>query len=261
MPTNPLYSFLSSSLVKEVAKWGGDVSGLVPEPVLAVGSRARLDRAADRVGGPPPAARPVDAHAETSRVDVARQLDELIALVESARVDADVGVLHGQPRRGARRCSRSSGRCCRGARRAQLLLADRERSSTTAGARRSGSSTEAEEEHGRLMSETEVVARPRREARPDPRRRAERGARRMRDEVDDYVDTKLANFEVVLTKTLAAIQRGRDKLSGRQHRGRPAESAQRPLESGHPLGDRAPPLTDRAASRLRCDWVRQRSVR
>jgi pantetheine-phosphate adenylyltransferase len=33
MPTNPLYSFLSSSLVKEVAKWGGDVSMHVPEVV------------------------------------------------------------------------------------------------------------------------------------------------------------------------------------------------------------------------------------
>jgi pantetheine-phosphate adenylyltransferase len=32
--TNPEYSFLSSSLVKEVAKWGGDVSALVPESVL-----------------------------------------------------------------------------------------------------------------------------------------------------------------------------------------------------------------------------------
>ena len=32
MTTNPLYSFLSSSLVKEVATYGGDVSGLVPEP-------------------------------------------------------------------------------------------------------------------------------------------------------------------------------------------------------------------------------------
>jgi pantetheine-phosphate adenylyltransferase len=41
MPTNPLYSFLSSSLVKEVAKWGGDVSPHVPD---AVGERlaARL---------------------------------------------------------------------------------------------------------------------------------------------------------------------------------------------------------------------------
>jgi pantetheine-phosphate adenylyltransferase len=34
MTTNPLYAFLSSSLVKEFAKYGGDVSGLVPEPVL-----------------------------------------------------------------------------------------------------------------------------------------------------------------------------------------------------------------------------------
>jgi pantetheine-phosphate adenylyltransferase len=33
MTTNPQYSFLSSSLVKEVATYGGDVSGLVPEPV------------------------------------------------------------------------------------------------------------------------------------------------------------------------------------------------------------------------------------
>ncbi|HEV2342605.1 MAG TPA: pantetheine-phosphate adenylyltransferase [Actinocrinis sp.] len=34
VPTNPLYSFLSSSLIKEVCALGGDVSGLVPEPVL-----------------------------------------------------------------------------------------------------------------------------------------------------------------------------------------------------------------------------------
>ncbi|HEX5995059.1 MAG TPA: pantetheine-phosphate adenylyltransferase [Jiangellales bacterium] len=32
--TNPDYSFLSSSLVKEVASYGGDVSGLVPDTVL-----------------------------------------------------------------------------------------------------------------------------------------------------------------------------------------------------------------------------------
>jgi len=34
VPTNPLYSFLSSSLLKEIAAYGGDVSGLVPESVL-----------------------------------------------------------------------------------------------------------------------------------------------------------------------------------------------------------------------------------
>lgn len=40
MPTNPLYSFLSSSLVREVARWGGDVSAHVPELVY----RAMLAR-------------------------------------------------------------------------------------------------------------------------------------------------------------------------------------------------------------------------
>jgi pantetheine-phosphate adenylyltransferase len=34
MPADPHYSFLSSSLVREVAAYGGDVSGLVPEAAL-----------------------------------------------------------------------------------------------------------------------------------------------------------------------------------------------------------------------------------
>lgn len=34
LPTSPAWSFVSSSLVKEVARLGGDVSALVPAPVL-----------------------------------------------------------------------------------------------------------------------------------------------------------------------------------------------------------------------------------
>jgi pantetheine-phosphate adenylyltransferase len=34
IPTSPEYSFLASSLVKEVAMFGGDVSKLVPPDVL-----------------------------------------------------------------------------------------------------------------------------------------------------------------------------------------------------------------------------------
>ncbi|MDT0308220.1 pantetheine-phosphate adenylyltransferase [Streptomyces sp. DSM 44917] len=44
IPTNPVYSFLSSSLVKEVATWGGDISHLVPQPVL----RALREKLAQR---------------------------------------------------------------------------------------------------------------------------------------------------------------------------------------------------------------------
>jgi pantetheine-phosphate adenylyltransferase len=44
MTTNPLYAFLSSSLVKEFCQYGGDVSGLVPANVLAQ-LNARLSQA------------------------------------------------------------------------------------------------------------------------------------------------------------------------------------------------------------------------
>jgi pantetheine-phosphate adenylyltransferase len=42
--TNPLWAFLSSSLVKDFAKFGGDVSGLVP-PVVLDRLKARLSEA------------------------------------------------------------------------------------------------------------------------------------------------------------------------------------------------------------------------
>ncbi|MEW2297582.1 pantetheine-phosphate adenylyltransferase [Streptomyces sp. NPDC006743] len=43
VPTNPTYSFLSSSLVKEVAAWGGDIAHLVPDVVLRA-LTARLEK-------------------------------------------------------------------------------------------------------------------------------------------------------------------------------------------------------------------------
>ena len=48
----------------------------------------------------------------------------------------------------------------------------------------------------------------------------------MRLEVEDYVDAKLANFEIVLTKTLSAVERGRQKLSGRHELERLSEATE-----------------------------------
>lgn len=70
---------------------------------------------------------------------------------------------------------------------------------------------EAEAEHHRLVSHNEVVVSADREgARMIHEARAE--AQRLRDEVDEYVDTTLANFEQFLTRSLASIERGRDKM-------------------------------------------------
>ena len=48
IPTSPEYSFLASSLVKEVATFGGDVSGLVPDFVLDRLTRRLHERAEDQ---------------------------------------------------------------------------------------------------------------------------------------------------------------------------------------------------------------------
>ncbi|MFE7839496.1 cell division initiation protein [Streptomyces sp. NPDC057474] len=71
----------------------------------------------------------------------------------------------------------------------------------------------AHAERGSLISDTEVARRSQNEADRilgDARQEAEE----VRAEADDYVDSKLANFEVVLTKTLGSVGRGREKLLG-----------------------------------------------
>ena len=73
---------------------------------------------------------------------------------------------------------------------------------------------DAKAERSRLVAKAEVA----REAQAEAKRildAARSDADRMQESVDDYVDAKLANFEVVLHKTLAAVERGRAKISGR----------------------------------------------
>jgi len=73
---------------------------------------------------------------------------------------------------------------------------------------------EAKAERARMVAKTEIVREATREA--DALVAAARSdAERMRVEIDDYVDGKLANFEVVLHKTLQAVEKGRAKISGR----------------------------------------------
>ncbi|WP_428814997.1 cell division initiation protein [Streptomyces albus subsp. chlorinus] len=72
----------------------------------------------------------------------------------------------------------------------------------------------AQAERASLVSATEVARHAQQEADrilADARRQAEE----IRTEADDYVDGKLANFEVVLSKTLGSVERGREKLLGR----------------------------------------------
>ena len=73
---------------------------------------------------------------------------------------------------------------------------------------------DADAERVRLVGKTEVVQAANREA-DRLIDEASEHARQIRLEAEDYVDAKLANFEVVLHKILAAVERGREKLRGR----------------------------------------------
>jgi vacuolar-type H+-ATPase subunit H len=66
---------------------------------------------------------------------------------------------------------------------------------------------------GSLVSDTEVARKSQEEA-DRILEEARREAEEIRAEADDYVDSKLANFEVVLTKTIDSVDRGRGKLLG-----------------------------------------------
>jgi hypothetical protein len=72
----------------------------------------------------------------------------------------------------------------------------------------------AKEDQARLVTESEITAMARVKA-EEVRAAAREEARAIRAEVDDYVDSKLATFEVALNKTIAAVRRGREKLRGR----------------------------------------------
>ncbi|MGY3204273.1 cell division initiation protein [Streptomyces sp. TE5632] len=96
---------------------------------------------------------------------------------------------------------------------AQELIGDREQMVEQARQEAERIIEGAHAERGSLISGTEVARRSQSEA-DRILAEARKEAEEVRAEADDYVDSKLANFEVVLTKTLGSVGRGREKLLG-----------------------------------------------
>jgi cell division septum initiation protein DivIVA len=146
-------------------------------------------------------------------LDVNAKIDELIEIVESARAmpmstscvinRAQVLELldqlkHGLPEemdRARRVLSDRESVLEEGRREAERLL-ERTRGERESIINNTDISREAQDAASRMLSQ------------------ARREADQIRADADEYVDQKLANFEVVLTKTLQAVGRGRDKMRG-----------------------------------------------
>ena len=98
--------------------------------------------------------------------------------------------------------------------RAERVLRERETLLAKAAEQADEVVAQAHQEQARLVEATAVFTRAQDEAdRLLASARAD--AEAMRLQTEDYVDAKLANFEVVLAKTLATVERGRSRLSGR----------------------------------------------
>ncbi|MGP8298864.1 cell division initiation protein [Streptomyces inhibens] len=97
---------------------------------------------------------------------------------------------------------------------AQELIGGREQMVEEARAEAERIIESAHAQRGSLISDTEVARQSQDEA-DRILAEARREAEEIRAEADDYVDSKLANFEVVLTKTIGSVDRGREKLLGR----------------------------------------------
>ena len=72
---------------------------------------------------------------------------------------------------------------------------------------------EAREQRDRLLSRTEIVHAAQREAERITDDAKDRAAR-IRMQAEDYIDQKLAAFEILLNKTLGTVAKGREQLRG-----------------------------------------------
>jgi len=73
--------------------------------------------------------------------------------------------------------------------------------------------SQARDEVSRLVEQTAIVTAAKKESQRILADATAEG-KREREEIDAYIDSRLANLEVILNKTLDVIGRGRDKLAG-----------------------------------------------
>ena len=93
------------------------------------------------------------------------------------------------------------------------ILRDKDEILESAHKQADGVIAQARDEVARLVEQTTIVANARKEAN---RILAEANAegKKNQEEIDEYVDARLATLEVILNKTLDVISKGRDQLGG-----------------------------------------------
>lgn len=148
-------------------------------------------------------------------MDILRVLDEMASVIENSRsMPMSSSVMVNRPQLLAL-IQEAAALIPNEMREADRILGSREVMLAAARDEADAIIAEATAEQERLVSVHEIYLAAVRAAN-EVREEAEREAHRMRDEIDDYVDSKLANFEVALARTLDAVTAGREKIAVRQ---------------------------------------------
>lgn len=115
----------------------------------------------------------------------------------------------------------------------QARWMSRDRDELLARARKEGDRVlaDAREQRDRLLSRTEIVHAAEREAERIIEEGNDRAAR-MRAEAEDYIDQKLAAFEILLNKTLGTVAKGREQLRGDRQTGAVPQTPEGPPPGG-----------------------------
>ena len=98
---------------------------------------------------------------------------------------------------------------------ADLLLSDREAVVEQGRNQAEQLLASAQTEHDRLVEQTQIMTAARERA-AAVQLTAQAEAQRLLAQADDYVDRKLAEFEIVLDKLTQQVHRGRDRLAERR---------------------------------------------
>ena len=199
---SPQYSFLSSSGVKELATFGGDIEELVPD-----GRRPAVEGRAGPLTN------------RGSAMDVLVLIDKLDDLVHNAKPVPLTDQVRVDKEEIYDILDQMRATIPEEIKQARWIVKERQEMLAEAKREAERIVKEARERQDRLVSQEEVTKQAERAA-EDIIEDARAREREIRLGAEDYADEILNTLEVNLSKFIAAVQRGRERLAGKDE---PAE--------------------------------------
>ena len=206
--SSPLFSFVSSSGVKEIASFGGRVDELVPPAVAKRFARST------RRSGPAPPSHPPNRRLDFPPMDVLVLIDRLDDLVHNAKAVPLTDQVRLDREEIYEILDQMRATIPEEIKQARWIVKERQEMLAEAKRECDRIVQDAREQAMREASQTEIVKLAEKQA-DDIVDEAKRQARETRLEMEDWADSILSTLELNLDKFLTAVKRGRERLHER----------------------------------------------